>query len=367
MAERHIECPLVFRQGDAGPAKIRILELDALRGIAAVSVMLFHYTTIYPTLFPAQRSLGMRFEAGAYGVFLFFAISGFVISLTLSTTAGVREFAVKRFARLFPVYWAAILLTTLVVELSDTELLQTPLLPLLANFTMLQGFFLLPSVDGVYWTLTVELAFYICAVGIWYGIGWRRVELVTLGWLLGSILVRQFDVLPYRLHILLLTQHCAFFILGMLSYRVWAEQRRWRQQLPYILAAFGALATEGGVEWAAVGILIQTMLFGMVKGYLTFLRHPILLALGALSYVLYLIHHHIGFVLLRAVDVTGCPPWLAIILVSAGMCLLAAVVHQLIEVPAERRIRRWWQRRHSTGTRSRLASIEDTSQSGTCD
>ena len=122
-----------------GRARNRLKELDALRGIAAISVMLFHYTSIYPDFFPEHRSIPLKFEAGGYGVFLFFGISGFVISRTLENTAGMVDFTVKHIVRLFPAYWAAVLFTTLVVQLSGADRLQAELGTVLINLTMLQG------------------------------------------------------------------------------------------------------------------------------------------------------------------------------------------------------------------------------------
>lgn len=214
--------PATLSAGTAPSGRQRLTEIDSLRGIAAISVMLFHYTVIYPGMFPAQRSVNAAFELGTYGVFLFFAISGFVISLTLHATPTVMDFAVKRFARLFPLYWAAVALTTCVVQLSGMALLQVPAPVVLINLSMLQGFLLVPNVDGVYWTLTVELAFYVCAAGIWFRLGFRRLEPVLLCWLLISLLAHLSDLLPYRLQMLLITQYNGFFVLGMLAYRVWA-------------------------------------------------------------------------------------------------------------------------------------------------
>ena len=70
-----------------GQGRTRLQELDALRGIAAFSVLLFHYFNIYPKLFPQGHRLPPLFEHGGYGVMLFFAISGFVIDFSLPTAA----------------------------------------------------------------------------------------------------------------------------------------------------------------------------------------------------------------------------------------------------------------------------------------
>ena len=61
----------------------RLAQLDALRGIAALAVVLFHYTTRYDQLFGHAQSPALSFPYGYLGVNLFFMISGFVILMTL--------------------------------------------------------------------------------------------------------------------------------------------------------------------------------------------------------------------------------------------------------------------------------------------
>lgn len=94
---------------------MRIKELDALRGLAALAVVLYHYTTQYEKLFGHTGVLGWQFQYGSHGVHLFFMISGFVIFLTLDRVKKSRDFVISRFSRLFPAYWFAIMLTTIVV------------------------------------------------------------------------------------------------------------------------------------------------------------------------------------------------------------------------------------------------------------
>lgn len=56
----------------------RLIELDSLRGIACISVMLFHYTYYYDNNWKHSQEPLVLFENGRYGVELFFLISGFV-------------------------------------------------------------------------------------------------------------------------------------------------------------------------------------------------------------------------------------------------------------------------------------------------
>src|SRR5437867_8608517 len=65
----------------------RIAELDGLRGIAALSVLLFHYTSKFGELYGHQNPPPLEFGyGGTLGVQLFFMISGFVIMATLDRT-----------------------------------------------------------------------------------------------------------------------------------------------------------------------------------------------------------------------------------------------------------------------------------------
>ncbi|MCM2335320.1 MAG: acyltransferase family protein, partial [Pseudomonas sp.] len=93
----------------------RVVELDALRGLAALAVVAFHYTTHYQAQVGHAQPLGFGFPFGNYGVHLFFLISGFVIFMTLERTRSPLDFVVSRFSRLFPAYWAAMAVTAAVV------------------------------------------------------------------------------------------------------------------------------------------------------------------------------------------------------------------------------------------------------------
>lgn len=93
----------------------RLTTLDALRGLAAVLVVLFHAKFPgHSELFQASLPSVLRwpFVHGALRVPIFFAISGFVIPLSVDKYRidgrFIRRFAVKRSLRLDPVYWTVI-------------------------------------------------------------------------------------------------------------------------------------------------------------------------------------------------------------------------------------------------------------------
>lgn len=331
------------------PGRVRLAELDALRGLAATGVMLFHYIAVFPRTFPGHGLstpiAGGVFELGFYGVLLFFAISGFVIAFTLQSTRRATDFAVRRFARLYPLYWAAMFVTLCFVQGSDVAALMIPPGAILANLTMVQGMFFLPNVDGVYWTLLVELCFYACMIALWSIGALARVERIALLWLALKIACWALPGVPSRLQILLVLPYIPFFLIGMIGWRVWAGERDWRQQMPCLTAIVATVAITDIPQFAAAALAIILILWATIEGHARWLVLRPLTALGAISYALYLLHGNIGFVLMLAARNAGLPFAAAVPLAIGAALLLATLLHRLVERPAERAILRWWKGR----------------------
>ena len=75
----------------------RIEVLDAFRGIAALSVVLYHFTYRYSSLYeiPIPVKLPAILNYGYLGVHLFFIISGFVIYMTINKGLSIKFFYIK--------------------------------------------------------------------------------------------------------------------------------------------------------------------------------------------------------------------------------------------------------------------------------
>ena len=86
----------------------RILELDALRAISCLNLLLFHFTYVYQNKYGFESPLGFAFPYGKYGVQLFFMLSGLVNAMTLLSKRKPGDFMAARCIRIFPSYWLMI-------------------------------------------------------------------------------------------------------------------------------------------------------------------------------------------------------------------------------------------------------------------
>ncbi len=100
----------------ASTSAYRITELDALRGLAALGVVLYHFLTRFQEMYGREHLAFWDFNVGGYGVWLFFMLSGYVIFMTLDRTRSLFDFAVGRASRLFPTFWVAVAVSFAVVK-----------------------------------------------------------------------------------------------------------------------------------------------------------------------------------------------------------------------------------------------------------
>lgn len=323
----------------------RLAELDALRGLGALLVINFHFSTRFHELFPDAGHVPFTIGGGGYRVLLFFAISGFAIFFTTQRMESAADFVVSRFVRLFPAYWMAIALTLGIEHAGNVTQLYIPTHAALVNTTMLQGFFFVPPVDGAYWTLTVELAFYACVLALWMTTRLVRVERLIAGWLLFKLaFVLWLPDLPERLVMLLVLRYVCWFAIGMASYRVWAGERRWKDQAPLLALILLTVAISETWDVILFTALLMATFWAMVEGRLGWICVRPLIWVGQISYSLYLVHQHIGFTIMLRTDAAGWPPAVGYALAIAAAIVLGFAVNRYVERPCARHLSALWQR-----------------------
>ncbi len=344
-----------------GPVRSgRIAVLDGLRLIAALMVVGYHYVAYDRGTSPWGADAGATFPGlqlpasyGWLGVDLFFVISGFVICLSAwGRTPGA--FFRSRAIRLFPAYWAAVLLTFAVVSLWPVVRGPVGLSDALLNLTMLQEPLGVRSVDPVYWTLWAEARFYLLfAVVVWRGLTYRRAMIFCAGWLIAAVLAVEAD-LPL-LTTIAQPQYAPYFVAGIaffLIHRFGSHLATWGLVVvSFLLAQHHVVEAVRRVSTeilrrplpVAPALIVVTLIFAVMAvvavGRLSAIRWRWLTVAGALTYPLYLLHQYIGWTLIAALR-DHLPRYGTLAVVTATMLLAAWLLHRLVERPLAGALRR---------------------------
>lgn len=350
------------RTGESGalkPKRPRLYALDGMRLFAALSVMSFHWTAyvgiagVWQGVTPKQAlPLVNRMAAyGWLGVELFFVISGFVICMSCW---GKRpgEFFVSRVVRLYPAYWAGIALTSLVVlnfkhfaRLGAADGLN--LTTILGNLTMLQTPLGMRHVDGVYWTLWVEMRFYLLfAIVVATGLTYRKVVAFCGIWTIFAVLAPQAGI-PL-LTTMAMPNESPFFIAGVgmfLMYRFGSNLLLWGiVGFSWILALTRLNSIKDmyvnvlghPLSWnvmAAAVTLAFLLVLGAALGWFDWVQWKWLTVAGALTYPLYLIHQEVGWTLIHFLLTRGLGVKAALLAALATVLVTAWLIHRLVEKP----------------------------------
>lgn len=178
--------------------------LHALRGLAACAVMLFHWEQFFPAFgsalqeyVPADSLVDPTVYVGFgwMGVPLFFILSGWLLGgqvIHADISPGyLRQFWTRRFLRIYPAVWAELLILLLIAGSIPGLVNQASYDTLHLQFLLWLNLppFMAAPLNGVWWTLPVELGFYLLLplLGWCAGfINWRILLLssllITLGW-----------------------------------------------------------------------------------------------------------------------------------------------------------------------------------------
>ena len=322
----------------------RLYQLDALRGIAALMVVLFHYLYHYDFKYGHAFAVPEWVHLGKSGVYLFFIISGFVIFWTLTRSERPMDFVFSRFSRLYPPFWVAMIATFAFVSLVGPADREVSWETFLVNVTMFHEFVGYAHVDGVYWTLSIELAFYVLAFSAMVCGVLRYTDHICLLWLSASFAESLLNLDLGIVEKVLLLKYNLLFVCGISFYRIWAKEARLLPALCIALAT--SLAWFRFEADVAATITIWISLFALViVGRLQWLNQRALVWLGSISYSLYLIHQNIGYGIIEWGYAIGLSP-----LFSIGLALFvsfagAQAITSFVEKPALSALRGWYKAR----------------------
>ena len=328
--------------------------VQALRGLAALWVVLFHaaeggHIERLRLVMP-KHLFAILFDAGHYGVAIFFALSGFVIAHSLRdavvTPLFAGKFILRRSIRLDPTYWATIALILAQQFLkggltggTGTLVSVGQIAAHLFYATDVLGY---RQINVVFWTLCFEIQFYL---GFILLLVLERSLSLRFGKQIGAIVRSTMFVLAaagalhlyHDLHVgIALIMWHSFFV-GITAYWAAVHGLRWLVALIALAGVMAVYGSTGDLISAATALLLY---IAMQTGRITTaLSSAPLQWLGMISYSLYLTHNFVAGSAFWALGKvvhggSGLSDAFGLIVVT-GVCLVAAfVMWWLVERPS---------------------------------
>jgi peptidoglycan/LPS O-acetylase OafA/YrhL len=297
----------------------RNASLDTLRGLAILFVLVGHYLKFAPHAFGGIPVGAWFTDFGQGGVILFFMLSGYLIWIKGQENPAT-VFLLRRFAKIVPAYWVNVAF----VALAGLILSMFPAFGLrdtLGNLFFLGGSMGINALSGVYWTLIVEIKFYLLFALVFYSplrrfLWWVPVAAVVFN--LGLLMALQ------RSSVFLV--YIPLFFIGAGIAAVEREKLSWPAFIGLAGIAIAGLAFTApfrGLQ-AAVFLSFDLILFLAIWHWQIAQRH--LARLGVISYSVYLYHTTLGYPLLEAFGPAFGNLWL---LLAMAVLFLVAVVSWL--------------------------------------
>jgi len=352
-------------------ASQRLHALDGLRGVAILLVMGFHYfyhlesfyykSTLYP--YGETFSNVLIFKYGYMGVELFFIISGFVIAMTLESSASVIDFVVRRFVRIWPALIVSAVITFFLLNWSDAPFALTrrqfwpnflPSLTLTPT-SMWSGLF--PKVDfvtGVYWSLVVEIRFYMIAVVLFWlssrrNLARNLVIFTLVIYLARALLRRAMPGYNGVYDALFIPDYMPWFAAGAVFYELY-KGRLAKSAAAIMLAIMYVAIARISTNYAMIGrdpLVASTAALFLLALFWLLATKPAsvrifevrpLVWIGECSYSVYLYHYAVGMVLISQVSKTigVVPQVLLVILISMLVLVVGRISYVTIENPGRR-------------------------------
>ena len=331
----------------------RLLLIDALRGFAAMAVVLYH---IYGNIAEETRQwipqiVHGLFQVGFVGVPVFFVLSGFVISRATDkdevTLAYVGRFMLKRAIRLDPPYWCAIAVAICLLVIKNKLFPQfAQSLPtgkdIVAHLFYLQDLLQLSPISAVFWTLCLEIQLYITYILLRCSRDYvaRHIQLKADGLFIGMCLALGILSLAVDSTVISLPMKGLFvafwhqFLLGVLANwatKDWITTRQFAACVAVIIAI--QLLTAPNLNSIAAVATASFIVLAARMGHLhDWLKGAGIQYFGRISYSLYLLHPTIGWTTVslgRHVLGPGLSPIGAILLFLAGIGSSVVAAHML--------------------------------------
>jgi len=351
----------------------RIEFAHALRGLAALCVLIGHFTGVFWSS-PSSVALLLNasaldinmpqyflplhfstiFNFGSFGVAVFFLISGFVIPFSLSGLSR-GGFLVARFFRIYPVYIVSISISLSIIWAMGMFISDKPFpfdfQHIVAQALLLRGWLWIPSIDGLSWTLEIEVVFYLISAVIVPMI--IKSKLAGRYLIIYAILVSVLCIVGienvnymtghYQTAVLYVTYALPFTIFMFSGTLFYFHMRKVITSAALILGGmtlfFGfsiGLAAHPALKVLATSSYLMALIIFSAFYFArdSFRSNWVLDNLANISYPLYASHAIAGYAVIYIMVSLGVAAWVT---TGAGVFIaltLAVMLHRIVKVPA---------------------------------
>lgn len=322
----------------------RLYEIDILRFLSACFVIFFHYTLSVHNQFNQylidNRSLNSIFLFGNFGVVLFFVISGFVILMSAQNCKPL-DFIKARALRLYPAFVPICILSWIAGTLFITDY-NVSFKSFLLNLTLVGTFVAEKDVSGVYWTLRVEIIFYLLIFCLIVFKKIQNIRIFLSCWLVLSVItyfgIQHFNYFRIfnKIRFLFITQYSYFFIAGCYFYLMKFQRRKFDIIMPVLCLLCSIVCYSFDKQNQIVAGSIITAIF-LLFYYISLKdlnigNEKTIKKLGAMTYPLYLIHELFGLVIIGfLIEIVNGP--VLFLLTACLVVYFSAVFNKWIESP----------------------------------
>ena len=350
----------------------RYAELDSLRGIAALTVVLGHFLNVWKTesWWADFNASPLRvIAAGHEAVLLFFLLSGFVLAIPFRKSQPPRypEFFVRRFCRIYLPYAAAVVLAAVADQVFysmtptgnpwiDQTWNQPPTRRLILQHFLMIGHFDNFQLNTAFWSLVYEMRISIIYPLLYWLSRKISAPLLLSGAFMVTIVAALCEDRLGSEGFFYDFLYGSFFVVGIILQNNvvqlgdWLRARTATERAAVVVVALLCFDGPGALpSWRLLGSSLLplyladwTSLFGAVLILLCainlpfvrrFLHRPFVLRLGLISYSVYLVHATVLFVLIRLSVGGRYFAWLFPVYLLVTYAL-AEVFHALFERPS---------------------------------
>lgn len=347
----------------------RIEFVHLLRAIAAILVWIAHYITDFwnnrkivsilanapeldsnfPTPWLTKKFLILHPNFyGSVGVSLFFIISGFVIPFSLNKV-NWRGFLIARFLRIYPTYICGLSITIILISISSwyfNNPFPYSLKEVFIQYCLgLRDFFQSKNIDGIIWTLEIELKFYLICVliGKFIKEGNRLVFLVPV---LMSVFWVIFDK-GYLIHysasqaLKFSFPFLIYMFIGVAANFYYRKLITLKAMLVLwvVLFAIYARCMKGTETHFINGYFAAIVIFAFSWRFSSIIEQKLkwLKFAADISYPFYVIHGVAGYAaMLILLNFIGYYPLFILVITTIAAVFLSYLVHKYIEVPTNK-------------------------------